>query len=157
MSRRAYGAYLFLTAAWLAAAALLYPVPYGWFVAGAVIWWVLLTMGVAAAYYVIQEAPAARVTGWIRRDMVVNTALLLAVMFAMLEGLGGYRRLSLTQVGWVAFAAAVIHPFAVDLPHRRHHRADPAGSPVPQYLPPACLWIDLTAAALVLFALLVLL
>jgi hypothetical protein len=157
VSRRAYFAYLELKAAWLAAAAFLYPIPYGWFVAGAVIWWGLITMVVATGYYIIQEAPAARVTGWLRRDLLVNVVLALALLAAMLEGLGGYRRLSLQGVGWVAFAAAVIHPLAVDLPHRRHHQADPAGSPVPQYVPPACLWIDATIALLVLVALLVLL
>jgi len=157
LSRLAYGAYLLLTAAWLAGAALLYPVPYGYFVAGAVIWWVLITMLVATGYYAIQEAPAARVTGWLRRDLAVNAILFIVLCAAMMEGLGGYRRLSLEQVGWIAFAVAVIHPIAVDLPHRRHHQADPAGSPVPQYLPPACLWMDATAALLVLVANVVLL
>ena len=157
MSRRAYGAYLVLTAAWIAAAGFFYPNVYGWFVAGAVIWWVLITMVIATGYYAIQEAPAARVTGWLRRDLLVNGALFVVLCAAMLEGLGGYRRLSLTGVGWIAFAAAVIHPLAVDLPHRRHHRVDPAGSPVPQYVPPACLWIDATAALLVLGAILLLL
>jgi hypothetical protein len=157
LSRRAYAAYLLLTTAWIAASAILYPFPYGYFVAGAIIWWGLVTMVIATGYYVIQEAPAARVTGWLRRDLAVNGILLLALLAAMMEGLGGYRRLSLQGVGWIAFAAAVIHPIAVDWPHRRHHRADPAGSPVPQYVPPACFWVDGTVAALVLIALLILL
>ena len=72
MSRRAYVAYLLLTAAWLAGAAFLYPIPYPWFVANAIVWWGLLTMAIATGYYIIQEAPAARVTGWIRRDFLVN-------------------------------------------------------------------------------------
>jgi hypothetical protein len=157
VSRRAYGAFVVLTAAWLAASAWLYPIPYGWFVAGAIVWWGLLVMLIATSYYLIQEAPAARVTGWIRRDLAINLILFLALLAAALEGLGGYQRLSLSVVGWIAFAAAVIHPVAVDLPHRRHHRLDPAGSPVPQYVPPACIWIDFTVAALLLVALLVLL
>ena len=157
MSRRAYGAFLVLTAAWVAAAAWLYPAPYGWFVAGAIIWWGLLVMLIATGYYLIQEAPAARVTGWIRRDLAINLLLFLALLAAALEGLGGYRRFSLRAVGWIAFAAAVVHPIAVDWPHRRHHRLDPAGSPVPQYVPPACFAIDFTLAALVIAALLVLL
>lgn len=157
MSRRAYLAYLLLTAAWMTAAGFLYPMPYGWFVAGAIVWWGLITMVIATGYYIMQEAPAARVTGWLRRDFLINAVLLLALLAGMLEGLGGYQRLSLKAVGWIAFAAAVIHPIAVDLPHHRHHRADPAGSPVPQYVPPACLWIDGTIAALLLVALLILL
>ena len=157
MSRRAYSAFLLLTAGWIAAAAWLYPAPYGWFVAGALVWWGILVMLIATGYYLIQEAPAARVTGWIRRDLAINLVLLLALLAAALEGLGGYRRLSLPAVGWIAFAAAIVHPIAVDWPHRRHHRLDPAGSPVPQYVPPACIWIDFSVAALVLLAVLILL
>lgn len=157
MSRRAYGAFVLLTIGWLAAAAWLYPVPYGWFVAGAIIWWGLLVMLVATGYYAIQEAPAARVTGWIRRDLVVNLVLFLFLLAGILEGLGGYRRLSLEAVGWIAFAAAILHPLAVDRAHHRRLRRDPESSPIPQYVPPACFWIDGTVAALVLFALFVLL
>jgi hypothetical protein len=157
LSRRAYVAYLLLTAAWLVAVAFLYPMPYPWFVANAIVWWGLVTMVIATGYYIIQEAPAARVTGWIRRDLVVNGVLLLALLCGMLEGLGGYRRLSLPSVGWIAFGTAVLHPITVDWPHLRHHRTDPAGSPIPQYVPPACFWIDGTIALLVLGALLVLL
>lgn len=157
MSRRAYGAFLVLTVAWIAAAAYLYPAPHAWFIAGAIIWWGLIVMLVATGYYMIQEAPAARVTGWIRRDLAINLVLFLALLAAALEGLGGYRRLTLPGVGWVAWAAAILHPILVDRAHHRAHRADPESSPVPQYVPPACVWIDVTLAALVLFAILVLL
>jgi hypothetical protein len=56
----------------------------------------------------------------------------------------------------VAFGAALLHPVLVDRAHHRHHREDPAGSPVPQYLPPACMWIDWTVAGLVLLGILLL-
>ena len=53
----------------------------------------------------------------------------------------------------IAFLVAFVHPVLVDQPHANHHREDPAGSPVPQYLPPACAWIDWLTAALLLGAL----
>lgn len=152
MIRRSYAVFLLATAAWMTAAALAYPLPYGWYVASAAIWWALIVMTIATGYYVIQVAPAARVTPWLARDFLINTALLLALLFALLDGSMGWRYLSLPTAGWIAFGAAALHPLAVDLPHKGHHERDPAGSPVPQYLPPACLWIDWTTAALVLGA-----
>lgn len=156
MSKRAYGAFLLLTVAWTAAAALAYEVPYGWLLANALIWWGLVVMAIATGYYLIQEAPAARVSPWLKRDFAINLVLLLAVLFAILDGAAGWRRLGLDVGGWIAFGAAVLHPLAVDLPHKSHHEIDPAGSPVPQYVPPACLWIDWTLAGILLGALLLL-
>lgn len=156
MSMRAYGAFLLLTVAWTAVAALGYEVPYGWLLANALVWWGLVVMAIAAAYYVIQEGPAARVTPWLKRDFAINVLILLAVLFAILDGAAGWRHLGLETAGWIAFGAAVLHPLAVDLPHKSHHEIDPAGSPVPQYVPLACLWIDWTLAGILLGALLLL-
>ena len=105
------------------------------------------------AYYGIQEAPAARVTGWLKRDLAINFLLFLVVAFTLLDGIQGSIVLSLRASGAIAFLVAFVHPVLVDQPHARHHREDPAGSPVPQYLPPACLWIDWLTAALLLGAL----
>ena len=153
MSKRAYGAFLLLTLGWTAAVALAYEVPYGWLLANGLIWWGLVVMAIAAAYYLIQEAPAARVAGWLKRDFAINGTVLLATLFAILDGAAGWRYLGLEAAGWIALVAAVVHPLAVDLPHKRRHETDPAGSPVPQYVPPACLWIDWTLAAIVAGAL----
>lgn len=146
MSRRAYGGFLLLTLAWLAAAALVYGARY---LDEAIVWWGLLVMLVAAGYYLIQEAPAARVTGWLRRDLAINALLFLALLFAILDGSFRFPVLGLRAAGWTAFAAAALHPLLVDLPHRRHHAVAPDLSPVPMYVPPACLWIDWTLAVLV--------
>ena len=97
--------------------------------------------------------PAARVTGWIRRDLAINFGLFLLVAFTLLDGIQGSIVFDLRVAGAIAFFAAFVHPVLVDQPHANHHRADPAGSPVPQYMPPACLWIDWLTAALVLAAL----
>ena len=156
MSRRAFLAFLLLTVAWLGAWVVAYDVVYGFHLATAIIWWGLIVMLIATGYYAIQEAPAARVTGWLRRDLAINIVLLLALLFAILDGVNRFQHLSLRAAGWFAAAAALLHPLVVDLPHRRHHRRDPAGSPVPQYVPPACVAIDWTVAALVLAALLLL-
>lgn len=150
MIRRSYLAFLLLTLVWLVAGVHLYGRSYGFDLARALVWWGLLVMLLAAGYYVIQVAPAARVTGWLERDLAINTALFLALLFAILDGLNGHRWLGVGGAGWIAFGAAVLHPVLVDRPHHRRHREDPAGSPVPQYVPPACLWIDWTLAALVL-------
>ncbi len=152
MVRRSYVVFLIVTAAWLAAAALAYPMPYGWYMASAAIWWGLVVMTIATGYYVIQVAPQAQRVRWLGRDFLVNAALLLVLLFAILDGSMGWRWLSLPAAGWIAFGASAIHPLAVDLPHKSHHDHDPAGSPVPRYLPPACLWIDWTTAALMLGA-----
>ncbi len=154
MIRRSYLAFLLLTLAWLAAGTRIYGRYYGFDLATAIVWWGLLVMLVAAGYYVVQEAPAARVSGWLKRDLAVNTALFVALLYAILDGVNGYRWLGLRGAGWIAFGAALLHPVLVDRPHQRHHRDDPAGSPVPQYVPPACLWIDWTLAALVLVGML---
>ncbi len=153
MSKRAYGAFLLLTLAWTAAVALAYEVPHGWLLADGLIWWALVVMAIASGYYLIQEAPAARVTPWLKRDFAINLLILLGVLFAILDGAAGWRYLGLEAGGWIALTAAVVHPLAVDLPHKSHHEIDPAGSPVPQYVPPACLWIDWTLAAMVAGAL----
>lgn len=149
MVRRSYIAFLLLTLAWLVAGVQLYGRSYGFDLARALVWWGLLVMAVAAGYYVIQEAPAARVSGWLRRDLAINAVLLLGLLFAILDGVNGYRWLGLRGAALVAFGSALLHPLLVDRPHQRRHRDDPAGSPVPQYVPPACLWIDWTLAALV--------
>ncbi|MDX1623502.1 MAG: hypothetical protein R3199_05935 [Gemmatimonadota bacterium] len=153
MGRRSYVVFWILTVAWMGASALAYEMRYGWFVASALVWWGLVVMAIAGAYYAIQEAPAARVTGWLKRDLAINAAMVLLALFLILDGINGYVHTSLRSAGWIAFAMAAIHPIAVDLPHRRHQRDDPAGSPVPQYVPPACVWIDWTLAGLLLLAL----
>ena len=154
MIRTAVVAYVVLTIAWLATGVALTPgMAYGYTVARLSIWWALLVMLMATAYYGIQEAPAARVTGWIRRDLAINFGLFFLVAFTLLDGIQGSIVLGLRASGAIAFFAAFVHPVLVDQPHANHHRTDPAGSPVPQYLPPACLWIDWLTAALVLGAL----
>ena len=157
MIRRAVLAFVVLTAAWLGAGIALAPgMAYGYTVARLSIWWGLLVMLMATAYYAIQEAPAARVTGWLRRDLAVNVLLFLVVAFALVDGIQGSIVLGLRAAGAIAFLVAFVHPVLVDQPHANHHREDPAGSPVPQYLPPACMWIDWLTAALLLGALLLL-
>lgn len=156
MSRRAYAAFLVLTIGWIATSALAYDVPYGWLVADAIVWWGLVVMTIATGYYLIQEGPAARTRSWVRRDFAINGALLVVLLFLIMDGATGWRYASLRVAGWTAFAVAAVHPLAVDLPHRGRHADDPAGSPVPQYVPPACVWIDWTLAALLLGALLLL-
>ena len=157
MTRVSVLAFVVLTAAWLAAGIALAPgTAYGYTVARLAIWWGLLVMLMATAYYAIQEAPAARVTGWLKRDLAVNGVLFLLVAFALVDGIQGSIVLNLRSTGAIAFFVAFVHPVLVDQPHAKHHRADPAGSPVPQYLPPACMWIDWLTAALLLGALLLL-
>jgi len=152
--RRAVLGYVVLTAAWLAAGIALSPgMAYGYTVARLSIWWGLLVMLMATAYYAIQEWPAAWVTGWLKRDLAINVLLFLVVAFTLLDGIQGSIVLGLRASGAIAFLAAFVHPVLVDQPHAKHHREDPAGSPVPQYLPPACLWIDWLTAALLLVAL----
>lgn len=154
MIRRGVVAYVVLTIAWLATGIALMPgMAYGYTVARLSIWWALLVMLMATAYYVMQEAPAARVTRWLRRDLAVNAALFFLVAFTLLDGIQGSIVLDLRASGAIAFFAAFVHPVLVDQPHANHHKADPAGSPVPQYIPPVCLWIDWLTAALVLGAL----
>jgi hypothetical protein len=153
MSGRGYFFFLLLTLAWLTASVRFYGNVYGFGLATAFIWWGLLVMLVATAYYLVQEAPAARVTGWLKRDLVFNAVLFLLLLATILDALNRFQYLSLRAAGWVAFAAAALHPVAVDWPHLRHHRADPAGSPVPQYVPPACVAIDWTLGALLLIGL----
>jgi hypothetical protein len=148
--RRAYLSFLLLTLAWLVAGVVVYDRAYGFHLAKASIWWALLIMLIAAGYYLIQELPAARVSGWLRRDLAINALLFLILLATILDGINGHVLLGLEGAGWVAFGAALLHPVLVDRAHHRHHRDDPAGSPVPQYLPPACWWIDWTVALLVL-------
>jgi hypothetical protein len=148
--RRAYLAFLLLTIGWLMTGVVVYDRAYGFHLAKASIWWGLLIMLIAAGYYLIQEAPAARVSGWLRRDLAINTVLFLILLGTILDGVNGHVWLGLDGAGWVVFAVALLHPVLVDRAHHRHHREDPAGSPVPQYVPPACVWIDWTLALLVL-------
>jgi hypothetical protein len=151
---RSYAAFLALTAGWLVVGALLAPGDaLGLTVARLAIWWALLVMLMATAYYTIQEAPAARVTRWILRDLAINVVLFLVVAFTLLDGIQGSIVLDLRASGWIALVVAILHPAVTDRAHLRRHREDPAGSPVPQYLPPACIWIDWTTAALVAVAL----
>lgn len=154
MIRTAVLAYVVLTVIWLAVGIALAPgMAYGYTVARLSIWWGLLVMLMATAYYGIQELPAARVTGWIRRDLAINLILFAIVGFTLLDGIQGSVVFDLRASGAIAFLAAFVHPVLVDQPHAKHHREDPAGSPVPQYLPPACLWIDWLTAALLIGAL----
>ncbi|MGH7557201.1 MAG: hypothetical protein ACREMD_05400 [Gemmatimonadota bacterium] len=156
MIRRSYLVFLLLTLAWLVAGVQFYGRSYAFDLAAALVWWGLLVMFLAAGYYLIQVAPAARVTAWLRRDLAINAVLFLVLLGTILDGINGHRWLSLRGAGWVAFGAALLHPILVDRPHHRHHRGDPGGSPVPQYVPPGCLWIDWTLAVLVLGGLLLL-
>ncbi len=150
MIRRAVLYYVVLTMAWLAAGIALTPgMAYGYTLARLSIWWGLLVMLMATAYYGIQELPAARVTGWLKRDLAINALLFVLVAFTLLDGIQGSIVFSLRASGAIAFLAAFVHPVLVDQPHANHHREDPAGSPVPQYLPPACWWIDWLTAALI--------
>lgn len=156
MSGRGYVSFLLLTIAWLAGSIILYDAAYLYHLGSAIVWWGLIVMTLATGYYLIQEAPAARVTGWLRRDFALNLVLFLALLFAILDAASRFQILGLRTAGWTALAAAAIHPIAVDWPHLRHHRADPAGSPVPQYIPPACIAIDWTLAVILLGGLLLL-
>lgn len=152
MSLRSYLLVVILSLTWVAGALKFYGLAYGFHLGTVIVWWGLLAMTIASAYYAIQEAPAARVSGWLRRDLVLNVALLLILLATILDGVNRFRYLSPRSAAWIAFAVAAIHPVAVDWPHLRHHRADPAGSPIPQYVPPACIAIDWTLAAYMLLA-----
>lgn len=156
MSRTAYVVFLVLTAAWILAAERLYGGATGFTLKLAIVWWALVVMAIAAGYYIVQEAPAARVTGWLRRDLAWNGLLLAVLLYAILDGTAAFPTLGLAGAGWIGFAAALLHPVLVDGAHLRHHRRDPAGSPVPQYVPPTCFLVDWTLAAIVLVALLAL-
>jgi hypothetical protein len=79
-----------------------------------------------------------------------------ALLFAILDATAAFHVIDVRIVGWIGFGAAAAHPIVVDWPHRKRHRNGLAGSPVPAYVPDACLAIDWTLAALVLAALLVL-
>lgn len=149
MSRRGYLLFLAFTSAWIAVSRYGYGEAAGLGVGSAIVWWGLLVMLIAAACYVIQDLPAARTTAWLKRDLLVNTLMLVVILLVVMDGLAGFRYSSVTAAGWVALGAAFLHPIVVDLPHLRRHRSDPGGSPMPQYVPPACLIIDWTLAGLV--------
>lgn len=153
MSRRAHFMFLLLTVAWLTAAVHFHGNVFGFGLASALVWWGLIVMTIATGYYLIQVAPAARVTAWLKRDFAINLVLFLVLLLTILEAINRFQWLGMRAAGWIVFTAAALHPLAVDWPHLRHHRADPAGSPVPQYVPPACLAIDWTLAALLLIGL----
>jgi hypothetical protein len=153
---RPYIAFLVLTLLWLVAAVVIYGNAYAYTVTSAVVWWALLIMLIAAGYYIIQDAAAAQVIEWLRRDLIVNATIFLVLLFAILDASAGFRITNVRIAGWIGFAAAALHPIAVDWPHRKQHRDSLAGSPVPKYVPDACLAIDWTLAGLVLVALLVL-
>ncbi len=153
---RPYAAFLSLTLLWLGAAVAVYGNAYAYTLTLAIIWWALLIMLIATAYYVIQDAPAARVIDWLRRDLIVNVVIFLVLLFAILDATAGFRVIDVRIAGWIGFGAAAVHPIVVDWPHRKQHRNSLAGSPVPGYVPDACLAIDWTLAGLVLAALLVL-
>jgi hypothetical protein len=153
---RPYAAFLALTLLWLGAAVAIYGNGSANTVTSAIVWWALLVMLIATAYYVIQDAPAARVIDWVRRDLIVNALIFLVLLFAILDATAGFRVTDVRIGGWIGFGAAALHPVVVDWPHRKQHRNNLAGSPVPKYVPDACLAIDWTLAVLVLAALLVL-
>jgi hypothetical protein len=155
MSRRAYAGFLLLTLGWLGWARVGYRDlgSGGLTLSEAVVWWGLVVMIVATGYYAIQEAPAARVRPWLRRDFLINVVTLVALLVATLDAAAGFPRMGVRGVGGIALAAAALHPLAVDWPHLRRHRDDPASSPVPQFVPPPCIWIDWTLAALIVIAL----
>ena len=153
---RPYTVFLSLTLLWLGAAIAIYGNAYAYTVTSAIVWWALLVMLIAAGYYVIQDAPAAQVIDWLRRDLMVNAAIFLVLLFVILDASAGFRITNVRIAGWIAFAAAVLHPIVVDWPHRKQHRKSLAGSPIPKYVPDACLAIDWTLAGLVLVALLAL-
>jgi hypothetical protein len=151
---RPYAAFLSLTLLWLGAAVAVYGNAYT--LMSAIVWWALLIMLIATAYYVIQDAAAARVIAWLRRDLIVNAVIFLVLLFAILDATAGFRFIDVRIAGWIGFGAAALHPVVVDWPHRKQHRNNFAGSPVRKYVPDACLAIDWTLAGLVLAALLVL-
>ncbi len=153
---RPYIVFLVLTLLWLGAAVVIYGNAYAYTVTSAIVWWALLVMLIATAYYVIQGAPAAQVIDWLRRDLIVNATIFLVLLFAILDASAGFRITNVRTAGWIGFAAAALHPIVVDWPHRKQHQGSLAGSPVPRYVPDACLAIDWTLAGLVLVALLVL-
>lgn len=153
---RPYLAFLGLTLLWLAAAVVVYGNAYAYTVTWVIVWWTLLIMLIATAYYVIQDAPAARVIDWLRRDLIVNAAIFLVLLFAILDATAGFRVIDVRIAGWIGFGAAAVHPVVVDWPHRKQHRNSLAGSPVPKYVPDACLAIDWTLAGLILAVLLAL-
>lgn len=153
---RPYIAFLCLTLLWLGGAVLIYGNAYAYTVTSAIVWWALLVMLIAAGYYIIQDAAAAQVIDWLRRDLIVNAAILFVLLFVILDASAGFRITNVRIAGWIGFAAAALHPIVVDWPHRKQHRDNLAGSPVPKYVPDVCLAIDWTLAGLVLVALLVL-
>ncbi|MCK5439228.1 MAG: hypothetical protein KAI97_04755 [Gemmatimonadetes bacterium] len=153
---RPYIAFLVLTLLWLGAAVVIYGNAYAYTVTSAIVWWALLVMLIATAYYIIQDAPAAQVIDWLRRDLIVNATIFLVLLFVILDASAGFRITNVRTAGWTGFAAAALHPIVVDWPHRKQHQEGLAGSPVPKYVPDACLAIDWTLAGLVLVALLVL-
>ena len=122
--------------------------------ARSLVWWGLIVMAIATAFYVIVDASRADV-GWIRRDLAVNVALLVVLLGVILDAASGFRVLNLRMAGWVAFVVATAHPLVADLPHRRRG-SEPDGSPAPHYVPGACLAIDWALAALLLVGLFVL-
>jgi hypothetical protein len=149
-------AFLGLTLLWLGAAVAIYGNAGVYTLTWAIVWWALLVMLIATAYYVIQDAPAARVIDWLRRDLIVNAVIFLVLLFAILDATAGFRVINVRIAGWIGLGAAAVHPVVVDWPHRKQHRNSLAGSPVPKYVPDACLAIDWTLAGLVLAALLLL-
>jgi hypothetical protein len=153
---RPYIAFLGLTLLWLGIAIAVYGNAATNTVTSAIVWWALLVMLIATAYYVIQDAAAARVIDWLRRDLIVNAVIFLVLLFAILDATAGFRVTDVRIAGWIGFGAAVFHPIVVDWPHRKQHRNSLAGSPVPKYVPDACLAIDWTLAGLVLVVLLAL-
>jgi hypothetical protein len=109
-------------------------------------WLVAVTMTAAHCYYVIQAY--ATVDGrrhWL--DLAFNFAQGVGVAIVMVGHLGDDLGLR-ASLGLVALVAAA-HPVLTDLPHmRRWFRTDAA-----RYVPPACVIIDFSAAALALLAL----
>ena len=108
-------------------------------------------MLMATAYYVMQEAPAARVTRWLKRDLAVNAALFFLLAFTLLDGIQGSIVLDLRASGAIAsswrsstLCSSTSRTPTTIGPIRR--------SPVP-VRPARSVWIDWLTAALVLGAL----
>ena len=151
---RAFLPFFVLTLAWFGGTVLLNRPVYPAHLYRSAIWWGLIVMTIAAALYAMLDA-ARPEPGWVKRDVALNTLLFVALLAVMLDGLHGFRVLTLRQAGWIAFGAAAAHPLITDLPHHRHARAGDE-IPVPLYIPAVCLLVDWTLAALLLVVLVLL-
>jgi hypothetical protein len=136
----AYGIFLVYTAMWYGAAFLFRFPP-----RDITFWMVAITMMAAYVYYVIQAF--ASIGGRHHLDLLVNLAQAGAAMILITAHLAG-------AIGphaslWLAAALAAGHPLLTDFHHiRRYFRTE-----VADFVPPACILVDFSAAAFALGAL----